>query len=75
MSERPKKIVADCSTGTVSELELTDAEIAQREADIAAFELALDSKKQAEEAKEVARKAAIAKLSALGLTLEEIQAL
>ena len=32
------KIIVDCSTGEVSEVELTAEEIAQREADAAAFE-------------------------------------
>ena len=34
---RPTRIEVDCSTGAVTEIELTDAEIAQREADAEAF--------------------------------------
>ena len=35
---RPTRIEVDCSTGAVTEIELTDAEIAQREADAAQAE-------------------------------------
>jgi hypothetical protein len=34
---RPTRIEVDCSTGQTEIIELTDAEIAQREADAAAF--------------------------------------
>ena len=37
MTDTPTKIVVDCSTGEVKELPLTAEEIAQREADAAAF--------------------------------------
>jgi hypothetical protein len=33
----PTKIIVDCSTGVTTEVELTAEEIAQREADAAAF--------------------------------------
>ena len=33
----PTKLIVDCSTGVTTEVELTDAEVAQREADAAAY--------------------------------------
>jgi len=72
---RPTRIEVNCETGVETIIELTDAEIAQREADAAAW-----AAKQAEEdvAKAVAEEAkasAQAKLAALGLTADEIAAL
>ena len=62
------KIVVDCSTGEVSEIELTAEEVAQREADaIAAAEA-----KAKEDADKAAAEAAKAELLArLGITAEE----
>lgn len=37
MTNTPKKIVVDCSTGEQTEVELTAEEIAQREADATAY--------------------------------------
>lgn len=69
------KIVVNCETGEVIEVELTAEEIAQREADRVAFE-AEQARVQAEaEAKAAAKEAAHAKLAALGLTADEIAAL
>ena len=72
---RPTRIEVDCSTGIESIIELTDAEIAQREADAAAFATrkAEEDAKAAAEAE--AKASAQAKLAALGLTAEEIAAL
>jgi len=72
---RPTRIEINCETGVESIIELTDAEIAQMEADAAAA-----AARQAEEAAAVqaaadAKASAQAKLSALGLTAEEISAL
>lgn len=71
----PTKLIVDCSTGVTTEVELTAEEIAQREADAAAFA----EQKAQEEAEAVAKAAAKAnaeaKLAALGLTAEEIAAL
>ena len=62
------KIVVDCSTGEVSEIELTAEEIAQREADAQA---AAEAKAQ-EEADKAAKEAAKADLlDRLGITAEE----
>ena len=71
----PTKLIVDCSTGVTTEVELTAEEIAQREADAAAF-----AEQKAQEEAEAAAKAAAkanaeAKLAALGLTAEEIAAL
>ena len=72
---RPTRIEINCETGVESIIELTDAEIAQMEADAAAA-----ATRQAEEAAAVqaaadAKASAQAKLTALGLTAEEISAL
>lgn len=71
----PTKLVMDCSTGILSEVELTPEEIAQQEAD--AITLAQEqSRREAEaQAKAAAKASAEAKLAALGLTPEEIAAL
>ena len=75
MSNVLTKLVVDCSTGIVEELPLTAKEIAQREADAAAF-AEEQAKREAEEAViAAAKESAQAKLAALGLTAEEIAAL
>jgi hypothetical protein len=62
------KIVVDCSTGEVSEIELTQEEIAQREADaIAAAEA--EAAEDADKAAKAADKAVL--LERLGITAEE----
>jgi len=66
------KVIVDCSTGTVTEVELTAEEIAQREADA----LAYAEQKAQEEAEAIAKAAAKAEvLAKLGLTEEEAKAL
>ena len=72
---RPTRIEVDCSTGIESIIELTDAEIAQMEADAATYAVrkAEEDAKAAAEAE--AKASAQAKLAALGLTPEEISAL
>ena len=71
----PIKVIVDCSTGITTEVELTAEEIAQREADAAAF-AAEQATKEAEEASRLAAKgAAQQKLMSLGLTAEEIAAI
>jgi hypothetical protein len=66
------KIVIDCSTGQVQEIDLTTEEIEQREADALAYEQAKSAEDQAKADKEAARQAVLAKL---GLTAEEAAAL
>lgn len=62
------KIIVDCSTGVVEEVELTEEELAQREADRIAFEAA-EAARLAEEAEKATRRAEI--LERLGLTEDE----
>jgi hypothetical protein len=71
----PTRIEINCSTGVESIIELTDAEVAQMQADAAAA-----AERQAEEdavkaAEADAKASAQSKLAALGLTQEEITAL
>lgn len=75
MSEVLTKLVVDCSDGTTTEIALTAEEIAQREADAAAF-AEQQAAQEAEAAAVAAAKAsAEEKLAALGLSAEEIAAL
>ena len=69
------KLVVDCSSGKQEYIELTPAEIAER--DQMAAQAAEDAaKRQAEEdAKAAAKASAQAKLAALGLSEDEIKAL
>jgi ribosome-binding ATPase YchF (GTP1/OBG family) len=69
------KLVVDCSTGIVEEIELTAEEIAQREADALAAAQEQAEREAEEAAKAAAKESAQSKLSALGLTEEEIAAL
>jgi hypothetical protein len=71
----PTKLVVDCSTGETTEVELTAEEIAQREADAAAFAEAKAAEEAALAEKEAAKTSAIRKLEAVGLTADEIAAL
>jgi len=71
----PTKLIVDCSTGISTEVELTDAEVAQREADAAAYAAEEAAKEAAATAKATAKASAEAKLAALGLTADEIAAL
>jgi len=70
-----EKIVVDCSTGETTIVPLTPEEIAQREADAAAFAAEQAAKEAAEQAAAEAKASAQAKLAALGLTADEIAAL
>lgn len=75
MTQRPTKLVVDCSTGITSEVELTDEEIAQREIDAIA-----DAEKRVQleaelQAAAAAKQSARNKLKALGLTDTEILAI
>jgi len=71
----PTKLIVDCSTGISTEVELTDAEVAQREADAAAYATRKAEEDAAAAAKAAAKASGEAKLAALGLTAEEISAL
>jgi len=72
---RPTRIEIDCSTGIESIIELTDAEVAQMQADAAAAEARRAEEEAAAQAAADAKASAQAKLAALGLTAEEISAL
>jgi hypothetical protein len=75
MAEVLTKVVVDCSTGVQETVPLTSEEIAQREADAAAFAEAEAERLAAEEAAAEAKASAVTKLAALGLTADEIAAL
>lgn len=68
------KLVVDCSTGITTEVPLTAEEIAQREADAAAFAAEQAAREAEEAAKAAAKESAKAKLAALGLTEDEVSA-
>jgi hypothetical protein len=68
-------IEVNCATGEVIERPLTAEELAQREADAAAYAVAEAEREAAEAAALAAKESANAKLAALGLTAEEIAAL
>ena len=72
---KPTKLIVDCSTGEQTVVELTDEEIAQLEADRAAAEAQRAEQEAAEQAKADAKAAALAKLTALGLTEDEAKAI
>ena len=69
------KLVVDCSTGITTEVELTAEEIAQREADAAAWAVELAEREAEATAKAASKASAIAKLAALGLTEGEVAAI
>jgi len=75
MTETPTKVIVDCSTGESTIVPLTAEEIAQRETDRLAWEAQEAERLAAEEAKSVAQASAVSKLTALGLTADEIAAL
>ena len=66
------KIVVNCETGEVAEIELTAEEIADRAAAQAAFEAEQEAKAKEERAKATAKADLLAKL---GITEEEAQLL
>jgi hypothetical protein len=72
---RPTRIEINCTTGVESIIELTDAEIAQREVDAAAWAVEQAAREAAAQAAADAKASAQAKLAALGLTADEIAAL
>lgn len=75
MSDTLTKIEINCTTGEVTEIPLTAEEISQREVDAIASSERLAEQAVAEAAHAAAKASAEAKLSALGLTPEEIAAL
>lgn len=75
MTDRPTKLIVDCTTGERTIVELTDEEIAQRAELAAVFEEQRLAKEAEDLAKAEAKASARTKLAALGLTDEEIAAL
>lgn len=75
MTDTLKTVEVNCETGEVTERPLTAEEIAQREADIAAATAERAAREAAEAAAAEAKASAQAKLSALGLSADEIAAL
>ena len=75
MTETPKVLEVDCSTGIATEREMTADEIANMEAMRADAEARRAEEEAAAAAKAAAKASAEAKLAALGLTPEEIAAL
>jgi len=71
----PTKVEINCATGVISEVPLSDAELAQLEVDRQAAEAAKAERDAAEAAAADAKASANAKLAALGLTADEISAL
>ncbi len=69
------KVVIDCATGESTTVPLTEAELAQREIDQAAYEAQQAELEAAQEAQEALKASANAKLLALGLTQAEVAAL
>ena len=72
----PTKLIINCETGVQEEIELTDEEVAQREADAAAFAEMKAAEEAAAEAKAALKASAKAKLIAgQPLTAEEADVL
>lgn len=71
----PTAIEVNCETGEVTERPLTAEEIAQREADAAAYATEQATREAEAAAVAVSKASAEAKLAALGLSAEEIAAL
>lgn len=75
MTDTPMKVVVDCSTGKQQHIPLSAEEIAQRDADALAFQAQEAERLALEAAESEAQASAVSKLTALGLTAEEIAAL
>jgi len=71
----PTRIEINCTTGEESIIELTDAEVAQMEADRQAAEARKAEEDAVRQAEADAKASAQAKLATLGLTPDEIAAL
>lgn len=75
MTDRPTKLIVNCETGERTVVELTDEEIAEREAMALQAEQDRLAREAEATAKAEAKASALAKLTALGLTEAEIAAL
>jgi hypothetical protein len=74
-NEIPQVVEINCETGEEVYRPMTAEELAQREADAAAYAAMIAEREAAAEAAAAAKASAQAKLAALGLTPEEIAAL
>ena len=72
---KPTRIEINCETLEETIIELTDAEIAQREVDAEAFAVAEAEREAAATALAEAKASAESKLAALGLTSDEVAAI
>ena len=72
MTEILQKLVVDCSTGEATYVPLTAEEIAQREADAAAWAQEQADREAAEAARQAQREAIMTRL---GLTADELKVL
>ncbi len=75
MSNTPTVVEINCETGEVTERPFTEAELAQREVEIAKFAEIKAAEEAAEAAKAAAKQAAQNKLKALGLSDLEVAAI
>ena len=75
MSDTPKKLIVDVEKGTHEYIDLTPAEIAERDQMAAQAEAERAEQEAKAQAEADAKLAAQAKLQALGLTGEEIAAI
>lgn len=73
--DRPTKLVINCETKQQEVIELTDEEIAQMEADRLAAQAQREADELAAAEKAAAKQSAMDKLTALGLTADEVAAL
>ena len=75
MTDTPKKLIVDVEKGTHEYVDLTPAEIAERDQQAAQAEVDSAAREAEETAKADAKLAAQGKLAALGLTGEEVAAI
>jgi 23S rRNA pseudoU1915 N3-methylase RlmH len=75
MTDTPKKLIVDIAKGTHEYVNLTPAEIAERDQQAAQAEADRAAREAEEAAKVDAKLAAQAKLAALGLTGDEVAAI
>jgi hypothetical protein len=75
MTDTPKKLIVDVEKGTHEYVDLTPAEIAERDQQAAQAEVDRAEREAIETAKADAKLAAQGKLAALGLTGEEVAAI
>ena len=75
MTDTPKKLIVDVEKGTHEYVDLTPAEIAERDQMAAQAEVDRAAREAEEQAKADVKLAAQAKLAALGLTGEEVAAI